>query len=172
LANRRAIDEALLKEFGRAGRGKSWFSFALIDADFFKRYNDARGHHAGDECLVKIARVNARSLNQPDDLAGRFGGEEFALIMPNTQPEGAYHVAETVRKEIAALNLSYTEECEAQVSVTIGLITVAGAGISSIEDFVKEADEALYRGKSNGRNQVVMNTIDAPSLSLVVGNKV
>jgi PleD family two-component response regulator len=58
------------------------------------------------------------------------------------------------------------------VSVTIGLITVAGAGISSIEDFVKEADEALYRGKSNGRNQVVMNTIDAPSLSLVVGNKV
>ena len=166
LANRRAIDEALLREVGRAKRDQAWFSFALIDVDFFKRYNDSRGHQAGDECLVKISDLIAATLNRPSDVAGRFGGEEFAIILPNTDPEGAYHVAESIRQKVEALKVTYTEESDDVVTLTIGLISIAGARISSIENFVKEADSALYRGKSGGRNTVVMKTIDAPSLSL------
>jgi len=160
LANRRAIDEALLREVGRAKRDKGWFSFALIDVDLFKRYNDSRGHQAGDECLIQIAQEIASVTKRPSDVAGRFGGEEFAMILPDTKPEGAFHLAKTLRKKIEGLNLAYTEDSGEIVTITIGVISIAGAEISSIEDLIKEADSALYRGKSNGRNQVVMKTID------------
>ncbi|MFT4862290.1 MAG: diguanylate cyclase (GGDEF)-like protein [Pseudohongiellaceae bacterium] len=168
LANRRAIDEALLREVGRAKRNHAWFSFALIDVDFFKRYNDSLGHQAGDECLVKIAELIAANLKRSSDVAGRFGGEEFALILPDTDPEGAYNIAEAIRKQIASLKLTYTEKSDDCVTISIGLITVAGAQISSVEDLVKQADAALYRGKSGGRNQVVMKTVDALPLGLAL----
>ncbi len=170
LANRRALDEALSREVGRAKRDNAWISFALIDVDFFKRYNDTRGHQAGDECLIKISNLIASRLNRPGDFAGRFGGEEFALLLPDTDPEGAYHIAENLRKSMASLNLTYTEEGSDLVTVTIGVISMAGSRISSIEYLVKEADAALYRGKSNGRNQVVIKAIDTPLVAVAARN--
>ncbi len=161
LANRRAIDEAMLREVGRAKRNQAWFSFALIDVDFFKRYNDSRGHQAGDECLVTIAKLIAANLKRPGDLAGRFGGEEFALILPDTNPQGAHQLAETIRKQIAALKLTYTDKSSESVTISIGLLTIAGPQIASVEDLIKQADAALYRSKSGGRNQVVIKTVDA-----------
>jgi diguanylate cyclase (GGDEF)-like protein len=170
LANRRALDETMLREVGRAKRGHGWFSFALLDVDNFKLFNDSRGHQAGDQCLVQIAKLISENLRRPTDIAARFGGEEFAIILPDTEPEGAYQLVESIREQMASLNLTYTEKSDTLVSVTVGLISIAGSRISSIEDIVKEADAALYRGKSGGRNQVVMKTFDGPSLRLVSQN--
>lgn len=166
LPNRRAIDEALLREVGRAKRNNAWFSFALLDVDLFKRYNDSRGHQVGDECLVEIANLITNSLKRPADVAGRFGGEEFVMILPDTGPEGAYYLAESVRKSLKSLNLTHTEKSDERVSVTIGVVSILGDQIAAINDIVREADAALYRGKSNGRNQVVMKIIDGSSLGL------
>ncbi len=166
LANRRGIDEVMIREVGRAKRGRGWFSFALLDVDCFKIFNDSRGHQAGDECLVQIAQLISANLRRPTDVAARYGGEEFAIILPDTDPDGAYQLVESIRKQVASLNLTYTEESDKLLTVTIGLISIAGSSISSIEDIVKQADAALYRGKSEGRDQVITKTLDKPPLQI------
>lgn len=159
LANRRALDAAVLREVGRARRDQSSLSLIMIDVDHFKRYNDSNGHQAGDKCLTKVAKVIATVAQRPADVASRFGGEEFAVLLPDTDAKGAYHVAESIRKQMLELELVYEKNSSDFVSLTLGVITIKGTRIKSIKDLIKEADAALYRGKSNGRNQVVIKSI-------------
>jgi diguanylate cyclase (GGDEF)-like protein len=140
--NRRFLMESLARELARAGRGGGGFSVCLIDVDHFKAVNDMLGHAAGDEVLKRVAEIAARGL-RGIDVFGRFGGEEFLLVLPDTEPVGARVVAERIRSAIAA---------ETRVTVTIGVAPYAGGGAAAV---LARADQALYRGKAAGRNRVL-----------------
>ncbi len=154
VANRRAIDDALQREIGRARRNHTWLSFIIADVDHFKRYNDINGHHAGDQCLVTIAGSLQACIKRSGDMVGRFGGEEFVAILPETEPGGALRVAETLRESIAAQNIHYKYTETDGVTITAGVTSFRGEYLNSIDEMIKSADDALYEGKSTGRNRV------------------
>jgi diguanylate cyclase (GGDEF)-like protein len=140
--NRRFLIETLGREQARAGRMGGSFSVCVIDVDHFKSVNDTFGHAAGDEILKQVAAVGARGLRAVD-VFGRFGGEEFLVIRPDTDRAGALLVAERIR---AAM------ETETKVTVTIGVAEHAKDDVTAV---LARADQALYRGKTAGRNQVI-----------------
>lgn len=155
IPNRRRFDECLDSEWKRHYRDKDLFSVIICDIDFFKLYNDHYGHQGGDDCLQKVARAIHECARRPGDLAARYGGEEFVLILPNTDTKGALVVAEKVRMSVTALQIPHEKSKIAKhVSLSLGVATMAPGNDNSPEDLVKEADEALYLAKANGRNQV------------------
>ena len=141
--NRRFLLEGLARELARAGRGGGGFSVCIVDVDHFKAVNDTLGHAAGDDVLKRVAEIAGRGLRSID-LFGRFGGEEFLLVLPETGLDGAGAVAERVRAAVAA---------ETPVTVTIGVACHANDGVAGI---LARADQALYRGKAAGRNKVLV----------------
>jgi len=155
IANRRSIERAMLREIGRARRSNSWLTFVIADVDHFKRYNDVNGHLEGDRCLVQVAEVFSECATRSSDLVGRFGGEEFIMLLPDTDPEGGKRVAENTRKAMLARDLPYSEDSPDRVSLTLGVISIQGKSIKSPERIIKLADQALYDGKARGRNCVV-----------------
>ena len=157
LANRRALDEALDKEWRRAQRERTPLSFALIDLDFFKLYNDHYGHVRGDECLRTIARMVSGRARRPGDLAARYGGEELGLLLPCTPAAGAYSAAEDVRRSIAELCLPHEARTDGFgfVSASFGVATLVPTLQETARAVVETADAALYEAKRRGRNQVV-----------------
>jgi diguanylate cyclase len=140
--NRRFLMESLARELARAGRSGGGFSVCLIDVDHFKAVNDTLGHAAGDGVLKQVAEIAGRGL-RAIDVFGRFGGEEFLLLLPDTDRAGARAVAERIRAAVAA---------ETRVTVTIGVAQHAGDGAAAV---LARADQALYRGKAAGRNTVL-----------------
>lgn len=167
LANRRELDAALLREVSRTQRDGSWLSLIMADVDYFKRFNDTNGHQAGDICLITVAKLIAEAAKRPSDIASRFGGEEFAVLLPSTGSEGALIVAERIRKAISDAQIPYDLGGEDFLCVTLGVITIEGSAIESAQDLIAEADAALYRGKSSGRNKVVFKTIGASNFKKV-----
>jgi diguanylate cyclase (GGDEF)-like protein len=157
LANRRTFDWTLDKECARIRRSGTELSLVLFDADQFKALNDTLGHQHGDMCLAMLAGEMERVARRSVDLAARFGGEEFAMILPNTCTEGARLVAEMVRQAIADLNLAHpASPIASYLTVSAGVAT-ATSGLRSIpEELVAAADQALYAAKRRGRNQVVV----------------
>jgi two-component system, cell cycle response regulator len=150
--NRRALAERLGVEMDRARRFSAQLSVLLVDVDYFKQVNDSAGHLAGDEVLRQIAGLLAEAVRSVDIVA-RYGGEEFVLILPETGPEGAKVFGERVCDRIAA------HEFEAlgrniRLTVSVGLATFPTPQTASADDFLARADEALYRAKAEGRNQV------------------
>ena len=129
------------------------FSVFMIDVDHFKSINDTWGHSHGDWVLTKIAEVCAHSL-RPTDVIGRFGGEEFVVALPNTGPDDAKAVAERLKMQVAELPLK-EEMSELSLSITIG-IAIANTEEVDLEALISRADQALYVGKRDGRNRVVM----------------
>ncbi|PAU73957.1 GGDEF domain-containing protein [Halomonas salipaludis] len=129
------------------------FSVFMIDVDHFKSINDTWGHSHGDWVLTKIAEVCAHSL-RPTDVIGRFGGEEFVVALPNTGPDDAQAVAERLKMKVAELPLK-EEMSELSLSITIG-IAIANTEEVDLEALISRADQALYVGKRDGRNRVVM----------------
>ena len=107
VANRRRFDEYLNQEWSRCAREKQTLSLIICDVDYFKFYNDAYGHQAGDQCLYKVAQGMATAIKRPADVVFRYGGEEFAMILPFTQGEGALQVAKTVRERIVDLKIPH-----------------------------------------------------------------
>lgn len=169
VANRRSLESALMKEIGRARRSDGWISFVMADVDHFKRYNDLNGHLEGDRCLVQVAEVFCECVSRSADMVGRFGGEEFILLLPDTKPEGARHVAERVRQTMLERDIPYEENSPDRVSLTLGVVSVKGKLIESSERLIKLADEALYDGKAAGRNCVISvvkpnNEMNTPKL--------
>ena len=162
LANRRALDEALENEWRRAQRDRTPLSFALIDLDFFKLYNDHYGHVRGDECLRVIARVVGARARRPADLAARYGGEELGLLLPSTPAAGAHKAAEDVRRSIAELRLPHEARSDGLgfVSASLGVATLVPNPHESVKVVVETADAALYEAKRRGRNQVVHASLD------------
>lgn len=161
IANRRMLDTYLKQEWRRAMRDQTPISFILADVDFFKNYNDAYGHPQGDQCLIAVAAVMQGQLQRPADLAARFGGEEFAVILPDTNAAGAAHIAEMLRQAVLDLRMEHASGASPFVTISLGLVTM----IPPIEDgdggmplLFQRADQALYEAKKSGRNRLVVWT--------------
>ena len=154
IANRRRFDETLPVEWGRAARDKRPLSVALIDVDWFKAYNDAYGHPAGDECLRQLARVFEAGVMRSGDLIARYGGEEFVLIAPDTDLNGINTIASYLCQEVFALGLDNTASPFGRISVSIGVATAYPHRGSKPALLIQEADAALYRAKHRGRHRV------------------
>jgi diguanylate cyclase (GGDEF)-like protein len=154
IANRRRFDETLPVEWGRAARDKRPLSVALIDVDWFKAYNDAYGHPAGDECLRRLARVFEAGVMRSGDLIARYGGEEFVLIAPDTDLNGINTIASYLCQEVFALGLDNTASPFGRISVSIGVATAYPHRGSKPALLIQEADAALYRAKHRGRHRV------------------
>ena len=156
LTNRRGYDEALRRDFAQSQRSGLPLSLLLIDVDHFKAYNDTCGHPAGDNCLCTIGGILKRTLQRPGDVAARYGGDEFAAILPDTPAGGAVRVAETLRKKVHDLGLQHTGNANGIVTVSIGMATMtAGKPIARSEDLTREADAVLYAAKAGGRDRVM-----------------
>lgn len=167
LANRRALDEALASEWRRNAREQKALSFALIDLDFFKLYNDRYGHVRGDECLHTVAAAVGLRARRPADLVARYGGEEMGVLLPATSDEGARAIAESMRRAVEALQLPHEGRIEGEpyVSVSVGVATVIPQPNDDPRALIESADAALYQAKRRGRNRVVHATLDAPRAS-------
>jgi diguanylate cyclase (GGDEF)-like protein len=165
--NRRGIEAILLSEVGRARRTDSWLSVIITDVDHFKQYNDLNGHQAGDLCLIKVAQIIEASSVRTADVAGRFGGEEFIVILPGTDRDGATKVAENIRTRVLTENIPYGPGNPAPVSLTFGVISARGHAIDSVEQLIRHADAALYRGKDQGRNRAVSVVLGTPDKQTV-----
>ncbi|MGT2433237.1 diguanylate cyclase [Cupriavidus basilensis] len=159
LSNRRYFDEYLGAEWKRANREQSQLALLMIDVDSFKAYNDTYGHVAGDEVLRRVAGVIRENCARPADLPARFGGEEFAMILPSTSPGGARLLAEKVRRAIESLQVPHSgSPVGAYVTVSIGGTAMVPAADMPFSRIVEIADAGLYQAKRNGRNQVVMTS--------------
>ena len=154
LANRRRFDQCLTSEWRRGMRDCQALSLLLIDVDFFKLYNDTYGHLRGDSCLKQIAESAMDVVTRPGDLVARFGGEEFAVVLPNTDKEGAMQVAEEICASLRRRRLDHKASPLGCVTISVGCATmVPGLGQHS-PVLIQKADDALYAAKKNGRNQV------------------
>ena len=152
ISNRRYFMDFATKEFLRSQRYSHVFSAIQMDIDHFKRINDTYGHAGGDEVLKAFA-VNCQDLLRESDVLGRIGGEEFSIILPETEKAGALTVAERFRQTIADLKV-YADDHVVRFTVSIGLTSLRqdDAGIEAV---LRRADEALYLAKNGGRNKVV-----------------
>lgn len=152
LCNRRCMFEILTREKDRSLRTGKTLSVAMIDIDHFKNVNDTYGHTLGDNVLIEFARQLELGL-RPYDQAARFGGEEFAMILPETNLEQATRIAERIRKEISEFSFD-GELKDLHLTISIGVAPLPAPGIRTLDDLIREADHALYRAKEKGRNRV------------------
>ena len=155
--NRAAFDKRLLAEGRLSRRQQTPLAILMIDIDRFKGINDTYGHLAGDQALRLIAQALKEKLRRPSDLVSRFGGEEFAMILPNTAEEGAYQVAELMRETVFQLPLSW-EENAIPLTISVGICADIINDDEHIHSLVERADKALYRAKNDGRNRVCVYT--------------
>jgi len=156
LANRRQFDTHLRQEWQRMSRNEAPLSAIMGDVDFFKAYNDTYGHIMGDECLKAIATILKRCAKRPADLACRYGGEEFAIVLPDTPPQGARQVAEEIRAEIKKLAIKHqTSEISNSVTLSLGIACRVPNSDLAPQDLIELADAALYEAKRRGRNRIV-----------------
>jgi len=155
VANRRHFDQYLLNEWKRAMRHTSDFSIAMIDIDYFKRYNDKYGHQSGDECIQKIAKEGQRICARSTDLFARYGGEEFAMVLPDTNYDGAINLANKFIKAVEELYLPHEESIvSGYVSVSIGVASCCVTSGCEFDGLLQLADNMLYKAKETGRNRV------------------
>lgn len=151
LHNRRYFNERVSEEWQACIRSKSFMSVILIDIDCFKSYNDNYGHLRGDECINAVAQVIKRHARRPTDLAVRYGGEEFLLMLGGAEIEHARKIADSVRSEIRALNMPHPDG--KVVTVSCGVATHLPANGGTYLDVLNLADLHLYKAKHNGKDQ-------------------
>jgi diguanylate cyclase (GGDEF)-like protein len=166
IANRRAFDEALDREWKRTLREGSQISLLLLDLDHFKEFNDLYGHQFGDDCLRAVAAAVAGAVRETD-LAARYGGEEIAIILPATGSAGAIETAEKVRAAVEALRITHEGNPDAGgwVTASIGVATALardGGTMRMPESLLLSADHALYKAKNEGRNRLGTALLMAP----------
>jgi diguanylate cyclase (GGDEF)-like protein len=159
LKNRRKFDTEIDLEWRRAARNGTPVALLMLDADHFKSYNDTWGHQAGDQVLVGIAICVSDSVRRAGDCAARFGGEEFAVLLPGLSNIEAFRVAETIRLKVE----HWSEDPVSTVS--IGVASMIPSASLDWSDLIEAADKALYAAKANGRNQSVLASL--PQLALV-----
>jgi len=154
LYNRRFMDSSMERIMGLLSRSDGSLSVLMLDIDFFKRYNDTYGHDEGDKCLQAVAHTISHSALRVNDLVIRYGGEEFTVILPNTEIEGARYFAEKLLQNIQDLKISHEKNDASEfVSVSIGVTTGKVNVHHDISMYLKKADEALYVSKETGRNK-------------------
>ncbi|MBA5637740.1 diguanylate cyclase [Duganella sp. LX20W] len=163
VANRRHFNDTLELEWRRCARSGMPLSAIMIDIDHFKRYNDAYGHQAGDQCLQKVAVAMKRCASRPQDLLARYGGEEFILLLPQEGLAGATAVARRILDEVDALALPHeASPTSSVVSVSMGIATLQPGEASEPEALIRNADEQLYRAKLHGRNRYSVASAGEP----------
>ena len=157
LTNRRYLDESLKVLLSLSTRNKRPIAILMIDVDDFKKYNDLRGHGAGDDCLKMIASALRGVIRRPADIAARYGGEEFVLVLPDTDEDGARLIGEAARLAVSSLRLEHPESKNKLVSISVGV--AAGVPIEGRSDpnfLLESADKAMYFAKKSGKNKVVV----------------
>jgi diguanylate cyclase (GGDEF)-like protein len=152
--NRRQFDDFIERELRTAVRADRPLSLIMLDIDYFKHYNDHYGHLAGDDCLKKVAQTLERALCRSADMIFRYGGEEFACLLPETNAAGAMAVAHRMLDVIQQLNIEHVNSAKKVVTVSIGVCTLTPQQRSKIENLIAPADKALYRAKELGRNRI------------------
>jgi diguanylate cyclase (GGDEF)-like protein len=152
--NRRFMEESLERELRRAARNNQSVALLMIDIDHFKQFNDTFGHQAGDSLLRAFGNF-LKQRTRGQDVACRYGGEEFLVILADAAVEGACQRAEILRKELTELMVQHAGQSLAAISVSIGVAACPNHGITA-EELVHAADQALYRAKHEGRNRVVV----------------
>jgi diguanylate cyclase (GGDEF)-like protein len=156
IANRRNFDNRLRAEWGRAMRESIPITLLIMDVDHFKDYNDTYGHQQGDKALCLIADVLTQTLKRTSDFAARWGGEEFAVLLPHTDSAGGLAIGEQIRKNIEEAEVSCENGNITKLAVSIGVNSHVPTADSSIGDFFSGSDRALYNAKNSGRNRVCL----------------
>jgi diguanylate cyclase (GGDEF)-like protein len=156
LPNRRYFDERLPTEWERAARTKTPLSILILDLDHFKDYNDTYGHLNGDRVLQATAKVFMREVKRPADFVARWGGEEFVVILADTDSKGAEFIAEHVRENIKGTDIELDDGRKTKITVSVGVYTVVPTKNETQNEFIRKADDALYRAKAEGRDRVCL----------------
>ena len=157
IANRRAFDEAIDREWRRGTRTPQPLSLLIFDIDYFKQFNDRYGHQQGDEALRLVAAEIARAARRPGDFAARYGGEEFALVLAETARGGAIATAETIRRAVRELAIPHGDGI---LTVSVGTATLAPDDIDGTARLILLADGALYEAKASGRDRTIAAAAD------------
>jgi len=159
LSNRRYMEESLEREFSRASRNKSSVAIVMIDLDHFKRFNDTFGHQAGDAVLRTFGELLKRN-SRGQDIACRYGGEEFALVLTDSTLDGALRRAEILRQQVKQLSVEYAGQLLGAVTISIGVAVFPEHGIT-MNDVMRASDQALYCAKREGRDRVCVWTAES-----------
>ncbi len=159
VATRRAFDERLARSWAQLAASSRPLALMFIDVDHFKALNDRVGHQAGDACLRCIADVLRTHTRKEGDFVGRYGGEEFTLLLPDVSADEARAIAERIREEIAGLDLGEHAGEALRVTASIGVLWLADPGSITWEEALKRSDAAMYRAKTGGRNRVVLERV-------------
>lgn len=155
IANRRAFEEALDREWRRCARGNDVLALVMVDVDMFKRFNDYYGHPTGDQCLRDVAETLSSSIGRSTDMIARYGGEEFVVLLPETGPQSACTIAERMRTSIQALAIPHESSPVAEVvTASFGVASVRAKAMEEVSSLIERADRALYQAKETGRNRV------------------
>ena len=156
VANRRMFDSVMDVEWLNAKRHRHPLSLIMVDIDYFKQYNDHYGHLQGDDCLKRVSQALSESATRARDFVARFGGEEFVLILPESNEEAAAAVAERCRKAIFKLQIAHDKSLISQLlSISLGVGTITPGQSENLLDFINTVDRRLYQAKQNGRNCIV-----------------
>ncbi|TBU95639.1 sensor domain-containing diguanylate cyclase [Phytopseudomonas dryadis] len=155
LANRRYFDEVLAAEWQRAERAGTPLALAMIDVDWFKKYNDHYGHLAGDQCLRNVARTLGLTVCRTGDQVARYGGEEFVFLAPNTSQDDALAIAQRFCDALHAQEIPHEASPLGRVTASIGVAVMVPDSARTPDALMKVADEALYRAKAQGRNRAI-----------------
>lgn len=154
--NRRFFEERLEQEWARSLRSKTPLALIMLDVDYFKNYNDDYGHIQGDECLKHISKFMDKSLERQTDMLFRYGGEEFAIILPDTGVKGAYDIAEMIRLEIEQLDIKNIHSpLGGRITISGGICAMQPESGDTRHSLLECADKNLYRAKKLGRNQII-----------------
>jgi diguanylate cyclase (GGDEF)-like protein len=152
--NRRSFDERLREVWKTSTREEKSISLLIVDVDHFKNYNDTFGHPQGDIALCSVAQALTQTLNRASDLVARWGGEEFVVLLPNTDINGGLYVSEEMRRNVETLKILRDDGFITSLTVSIGLNSHKPTMLCSVDDFFSRADKALYAAKTTGRNKV------------------
>jgi len=155
LHNRRHFDVVCATEWERARRDRRPLAALFMDVDYFKSYNDFHGHRAGDDCLAAVGKAVEQSLQRPADLAARYGGDEFVVLLPDTYADGALDVGRRVLAAIAELDIPHGASAFGRVTSSIGIAMLVPGPNHRFQELLERADRALYAAKQAGRNRVV-----------------
>jgi len=154
LYNRRFMDSSMERILGLLSRSNGLLSVLMLDIDFFKRFNDTYGHDPGDKCLQAVAHALSYTVSRVNDIIVRYGGEEFVIILPNTDSEGACMFAEKLLENVRELNIPHEKNEAAEcVTISIGATTGQVDHQQDLVMYLRRVDEALYISKNNGRNR-------------------